>query len=189
MGDFACVEDRCDACLENPPPWDWGRAALRYQGHARKLILGFKHGDRQDVAVAAGYWMSQRIRALVDPDAVLCPIPLHWRRKLSRRYNQAELLAREMARNLGVPVRSDLLMRPRATIPLEEASATERHRRLADAFAISSKAVKSGMPQSVILIDDVMTSGATLTAAAMCLKQAGVPKINICVLARVGQND
>lgn len=66
--------------------------------------------------------MAQRITSLVDPDTVLCPIHLHWRRKLSRRYNQAELLAREVGRNLNLGVRTDLLSRPRHTIPLEHAS-------------------------------------------------------------------
>lgn len=186
MGDFDTGQaDVCDDCLIDPPPWNWGRAALIYKGETRKLILAFKHGDRQEIAIPAGYWMAQRITSLVDPDTVLCPIHLHWRRKLSRRYNQAELLAREVGRNLNLGVRTDLLSRPRHTIPLEHASYEERHDRLANAFEVKV----SAPPRSVVLVDDVMTSGATLRVAAQCLSNAGVTDVNIVVLARVDRND
>ena len=189
LGDIhAHLEDTCEDCHDVPPPWDWGRAALAYEGEARKLILAFKHGDRQEIAIAGGFWMAQRVQGLIAPDAVLCPIPLHWRRKLSRRYNQAEFLAREMARHLNVAVRTDLIVRPRPTIPLEAADQTERHARLAGAFDPHPAVFQSPLPREVILVDDVMTSGATLSAAAQCLSHAGVIKINIVVLARVGRN-
>ncbi len=190
LGDaYANIEDRCETCHQSPPPWGWGRAAVRYHGQARKLVLALKHGDRQDIAVAAGFWMAQRIKSLITPETVLCPIPLHWRRKLGRRYNQSELLAHEMKRHLGIPVRPDIITRPRATIPLEDATQSERQARLANAFEINPRLRHTDIPQSVVLVDDVMTTGSTLAAAAMCLGHAGVTKINIVVLARVDRND
>lgn len=186
---FAAANDICQTCQSHPRPWGRGRAALLYQGSARRLVLSFKHGDRPDIATGAAQWMARAARDLVGPDTVLVPIPLHWRRRLARRYNQADILAHEAASLIGAKVASDVLVRPRPTVPLEIASAAERYDRLRDAFALTGRAAQKLAGRSVILVDDVMTSGATLTAAAQTLQSAQPQKIDCLVLARVPQND
>ena len=186
---FAAANDICQTCQLHPRPWGRGRAALLYHGSARRLVLSFKHADRPDIAVGAAPWMARAARDLVGPDTVLVPIPLHWRRRLARRYNQAEILAHKIAPLIGTTVAANVLMRPHPTVPLEIATAAERYDRLRDAFALTSGATRKLAGRPLVLVDDVMTSGATLSAAAQTLQAAHPQKIDCLVLARVPQND
>ena len=120
---------QCDDCMAIARPWDRGRAALVYTGIGRKLVLGLKHGDRTDLVEPAGLWMARLARALIHPDTVVVPVPLHWMRLLRRRYNQAALLAQVIARDLQRPVCVDALLRPRKTDPSKDTAATRVSRR------------------------------------------------------------
>lgn len=156
-------------------------AAFVYAAPLDRLLPRFKfHGD-----LAAGALLSQllaeAVATLPRPDA-LVPVPLHRSRLRRRGYDQALELARPLTRSLDLPLRDDLLQRIRVTAPQSELSAVARRRNLKDAFA-----VKPGTrtPAHVVLVDDVMTTGATLQAAAEALKRAGVQRVDAWVCARV----
>ena len=174
----------CDECLQHPPPWNRGRAAMVYSGHARRLVLSLKHGDRQDVARPAGAWLGRVVRDILPADAVIVPVPLSRSRLRMRRYNQAALLAASLARILDRPWLPDALVRPDDTLPLEGISREDRFARLASAISVHPKRGVGLQGRSVLIVDDVMTSGATLAASTEAAFAAGAKEVCICVLAR-----
>ncbi len=178
----------CDTCLAAPRPWVRGRAAMLYGGTARRLVLGLKHGDRTDLARPLGHWLARAARPLVDSGTLLVPVPLHWRRLVARRFNQSALLARAAARELRVECCPDLLIRRRATRPLEGMTRAERQATLADAIAPHPRRGARARGRAVLLIDDVLTSGATLAAATAAAREAGATRVDVAVLARVARD-
>lgn len=178
--------ERCDDCLATPRPWDGGAAVMAYAGRARALVMAMKHGDRTDIARAAGGWMAHRSAHLIRPDTLVVPIPLHRRRLFQRRYNQAALLAQSLARAAGCELCVDLLSRPKPTRPLEHHSRSERLAALDGAIVPTPGRSARGRP--VLLVDDVMTSGATLAAATRACFAAGATTVAVSVLARVAKD-
>jgi ComF family protein len=176
---------QCDDCMAIARPWDRGRAALVYNGIGRKLVLGLKHGDRTDLVEPAGLWMARLARELIQPDTVVVPVPLHWMRLLRRRYNQAALLAQVIARDLQRPVCVDALLRPRKTAPLEGHSRDARFAALTGQITPNPRQQAQIAGKSVLLVDDVMTSGATLAACAQALLDGGAARVSTITLARV----
>ncbi|SFR54266.1 comF family protein [Yoonia tamlensis] len=179
---------QCDDCMKVARPWDHGRAALVYTGVGRRLVLGLKHGDRTDLARPAAHWMARVVRPLVQADSVLVPVPLHWTRRVRRRYNQAALLALALGRVLEVPTCADALLRPKKTKPLEGHSRDARFAALSGAITNNPKRAGAIAGKSVLLVDDVMTSGATLAAATEAAMQAGARNVSIVTLARVAKD-
>lgn len=175
----------CDACLSDPPPWVRGRAALLYRDTGRKLVLALKHGDRQDIAGPAALWMARAIKDHVPVDTVVAPVPLHWTRLLKRRFNQSALLGKALARDLKQAWCPDLLHRVRRTRSLDGKGRAERFEALAGAMVITDKRRGVLNGRSVLLVDDVITSGATLTCAARACLDAGATSIRVVALARV----
>ncbi len=175
----------CDGCLTSSPPWTRGRAAMVYGGRGRKLILGLKHGDRSDLARIMSLWMYRSAKGLLDDDALLVPVPLHWSRFLRRKYNQAALLAQGIAQHAGRECCPDALVRVNKTEMLDGKSHNERMNILDAAISSCPKRgfVLSG--RRVVLVDDVMTSGATLTACTQACYSAGARNVDVAVLARV----
>jgi len=175
----------CDDCLTVARPWAQGRSALIYRDTARKLILSFKHGDRTDLAGPAAAWMARAGAPLLRPDSLIVPVPLHWTRLLRRRFNQAALLARALARIGGQDCCPDALIRTRRTRILEGHGRDARFAALAD--AISPHPVRGALMRGreVLIVDDVMTSGATLAAAAEAAHAAGAMRVCVLALARV----
>ena len=171
----------CGACLHAPPPFTASRAALVYRFPADRLLPRFKfHGD-----LAAGRLLSQLMaQAFADaprPQA-LVPVPLHPSRLRQRGYDQALELARPLARALGLPLRDDLLRRVRATSPQSELDAASRRHNVRSAFAARNP---GALPGHVALVDDVMTTGATLAECTRALLRAGVARVDVWVAARV----
>ena len=184
-GEDTGTVEQCDDCMTIARPWDHGRAGLIYTGIGRKLVLGFKHGDRTDLARPAAIWLARMARPLLRDDTVLVPVPLHWVRRVQRRYNQAALLAHALGRELGVPVCSDALLRPKKTKPLEGHSRDARFAALSGAIVSNPKRADVIAGKPVLIVDDVMTSGATLAASAEAAKAAGATHVSIVTLARV----
>jgi ComF family protein len=175
----------CPACLLHPPAYGAARAALRYDDAAKRLLLPFKHGDRTELAAPLAARMARAGAELLARADLLAPVPLHWRRLVSRRYNQAALLARSLSANSGKPMVPDLLRRIRPTPALGERGAAERAALLAEAFAVAPRAGRRIAGRRILLVDDVMTSGATAEACARVLLAAGAAGVDVLAAARV----
>ena len=179
----------CDDCLRAPPPWQAGRAALMYDGKAQSLILAFKHGDRPELARPAARWLAAAGRSLLRPGMLIAPVPLHWSRLLRRRYNQSALLARHLGREVGLDCVPDLLLRKQRTPVLDGKTAHERAKVLEGAITTHPRRVQHLKGRDILLVDDVMTSGATLSACARACQAAGANHIFVLALARVAKDD
>ena len=178
----------CDDCLNNPREWDRGRAAVLYKDNGRKIVLGLKHGDRQELAKPAANWMAHSAQEIVDDDTIVAPIPLHWSRFLKRRYNQSALLSREIAKVLGLEHCPDLLQRVRRTVSLEGLSPQERREAVSAAIGVNPKRRHLLAERPVLLVDDVLTTGATFNAAARACFSSRACEVNVITLARVAQD-
>lgn len=175
----------CDDCMVIARPWSHGRSALIYKDVARKFVLSLKHGDRTDLVRAAGPWLLRAGADILDPDCVIVPIPLHWQRLLRRRYNQAALLGHAVAALSGSRCLPDALRRTRKTAPLEGHSRDQRFATLAGAITVHPKRGALILGKKVVLVDDVMTSGATFAAATEACLAAGATDVCVLALARV----
>lgn len=147
----------CDSCFSAPPAWEAGRAALLYQRSAKGFILAMKHGDRTDCFKPAASWLFAACQDLLTPDTIVTAVPLHWRRYLNRKYNQAAFLGQHVARLANISYEPFLLKRRRATAPLDTASSAERHARMQNTISLNPARAKALYNKPVLIIDDVMT--------------------------------
>ena len=188
MGE-ATAEDFCERCQRHPPAWDFGAAALIYDGAGRRMVLQFKHGDRLDMVRPLAAWMAAAGARQIAAADVIVPVPLHWRRLLRRRYNQSAELARHLSHVSGKRACVDLLARRRLTTPQEGMDRAARAVNQAGAFAVNPRRAAEVKGRNLLLIDDVLTSGATLSNCAETLRAAGAARVDILVLARVAFAD
>jgi len=178
-------EGLCPGCREHPPVFRQARAALRYDDQARRLILPLKHGDRIELAEILAPMMVRAGVGLLAAAEVLVPVPLHRRRLFQRKYNQAAVLAFAVGRLAGRPVLPDALVRTRRTEPLDRKSPEERAREVAGSFSVLPSRAGRIAGRTVLLVDDVMTSGSTAGACAAVLMAAGATAVDVLVAARV----
>lgn len=188
LGEDTGEREVCDDCIATARPWDRGRATLMYRNTGRRLVLSLKHGDRTDLARPAGMWMAQTARDLIGADTVIVPVPLHWTRLLRRKYNQAAELAKALGHATGRTVLPDALIRKARTRPLEGHSRDQRFSALQDAMRPHPKRGAALKGKHVLIIDDVMTSGATFAAATEACRAAGAVQIDVLALARVAKD-
>ncbi|MEW9573344.1 ComF family protein [Rhodanobacter sp. Si-c] len=170
----------CGECQRHPPPWDAAWAPFRYGWPLDRLESRFKFG--RDLAAGralATLW--QRENMPLPKPGLLLPVPLHRARLRQRGYNQALELAKPLARQLGVPLRHDVLLRSRGTAAQTELDAAARRRNVRGAFVVRPGIA---LPAHAAILDDVMTTGATLAECARVLKRAGVQQVDVWALAR-----
>jgi ComF family protein len=177
MGDGAI----CPDCARGRRSWQRARAVMRYDKYSRGLALGLKH-DRTDLARALGTWMQRAGADLLAGADFLVPVPLHWTRLLARRYNQAALLAHAIHRAGGPPVAPDWLVRRRRTPSQGHLGPLGRARNVGGAFALRpGRSIKG---KRLVLIDDVLTTGATVEECARVLRRNGAAFVGVLTLAR-----
>jgi ComF family protein len=174
----------CPTCQADPPPWGEARAALRYDDQTKRIILPFKYGDRVEMARALAPMMVRAAGDLLRQADWLVPVPLHRRRMIARRYNQAALLAQAVSRLAAKPALLDALRRVKPTSPLAELSPARRAAEMADAIAVRAQRRVMLQDSRVLLIDDVLTSGATARACVHALRGAGVARVDVLAAAR-----
>jgi len=172
--------------IADPPSYGRARAAVRYDDVARDLVHRLKYGDRLDLATTMGRWMARAGRELLEDADALVPVPLHWRRLWGRRFNQAAVLAQVVAATGGgLPVFTGALRRRRATLQQVGLSRNERAVNVQGAFAVTPEGRAAIHDNRLVLIDDVLTSGATIDACARTLLRAGARNVDVLVFARV----
>jgi ComF family protein len=174
----------CGACLAEPPSFDRLRAAVAYGEVARKVALKLKYSGRPAVAETLAHFMQRHI-AGEDPQAILAPVPLHRWRIWKRGYNQSALIAQALSNLSGLGLELDLIRRVKATPPLKGMGRRERALAVRGAFAMTEAGRETIRGRTIVLIDDVYTSGATANACAWLLKRNGSGAVNIICWARV----
>ncbi len=152
------------------------------------MILALKHGDRPELARPAALWMAKAGRYMLHDKMLIAPVPLHWTRLLKRRYNQSALLAQHLSDETGLSHCPDLMIRSKKTPMLEGKTLRERTEILSQAIGVHSKRRHRLTSRDILLVDDVMTSGATLTACARACLDAGANHIFVLTLARVAKD-
>ena len=171
--------------IADPPAYQRARAAVRYEDISRTLVHALKYGDRLDLAPMMGQWMANAGRELVAEADALVPVPLHWRRQWARRFNQSALLAEVISSHTGIPVVHTALRRVKATPRQVGLSQSERALNVQGAFRVSPTSSPSVTSRKLVLVDDVLTSGATSDACARALLRAGAANVDVLVFARV----
>lgn len=173
----------CTDCKKQTHFYDRAVSVYEYSDAVKKSIYDFKYHSRREYAKAYAIEMTRQCRDIIklwNPDIIM-PVPIHSSKLKTRGYNQAELIARELGKNLGLDVDAESLSRIRKTIPMKELHHEERIKNLKNAFQVSQNIVKY---KKVLIVDDIYTTGATLDACAMCLKESGVGEvygITLCI--------
>ena len=171
--------------MSDPPAYNRARAAVRFDETARTLVHALKYGDRLDLAPIMGRWMANAGRELTADADLLVPVPLHWRRQWARRFNQSALLADVVGKASGLKVAHRALRRVKPTAQQVGLARAERALNVQGAFRARASGQRELAGRRLILVDDVLTSGATLEACARALLRAGVAQVDVLVFARV----
>lgn len=175
----------CGACMREAPDFARARSVLRYDEASKELILRFKHADRTESVPAFAAWLKRAGGDLTAEADLVAPVPLHWTRLLARRYNQAALLSRGLAKLTGKPAVQDLLVRRRRTPSQGGLGAVARESNVAGAFVLHPRHKARIKGRRVLLVDDVYTTGATVGACTRVLRRAGASAVDVLTLARV----
>ena len=171
----------CARCLAQPPRIARTRAAVAYDDLSRSLAIRLKYGRKVAIARTMAHYMAPLVKP--EGEALLIPVPLHRSRLWSRGFNQSALVARELSRRLKISANPLVLRRTRRTPPLKGMSALQRRKTVAGAFVVSDKSAVAG--KTVVLVDDVLTTGSTAEACARALKRAGAARVELISWARV----
>ncbi len=179
---------RCAACEARPRAFARARAACFYDDASRDLILQFKHADRLDLARLFSLWLSRAAAELIAEADAITPVPMHPLRLIRRRYNQAAEMARPLARRAGLAYWPGALIRKRAGESQAGKSGAGRRRNVAGAYACPDRWKAKVQGKRILLVDDVLTTGATAEACARALVKAGAARVDLAVIARVRES-
>lgn len=171
--------------IADPPAYNRARAAVRFDEISRALVHALKYGDRLDLAPMMGRWLGHAGHELLADADALVPVPLHWQRNWARRFNQSAMLAAAVSATSGVPVATGALKRVKATLQQVGLSRTERAANVQGAFRVPPEGRAAVVGRRLVLIDDVLTSGATAEGCARALLRAGAANVDVLVFARV----
>ncbi len=169
--------------IASPPDFERLRSVAFYEGSAQNLILAFKFAGRRELARPMGRWMNGAGREFLRTDSVIVPVPLHWSRLLSRRFNQSAALAQVIAKECGGDYEPDLLRRSKRTRRQVGLSAKERHKNVRSAFTFDKNRAGQFNGRHVVLIDDVITTGSTIAACTKTLLAAGASSVDVLTFA------
>ena len=175
----------CGACLKNPPVYDKARAALIYDDASRDVVLGFKHGDQTQNVPSFMPWLLQAGQGMLEKADYLVPVPLHRWRIFKRRFNQSALMAQYLSKETKIPCLLDALYRTRATETQGHLKPEQRKRNVRNAFAVTPNKKDIIKNKNIILLDDVYTTGSTVSECSKTLLKAGAASVSILTLARV----
>src|SRR5580692_4745269 len=168
-----------------PPAYQRARAAVRFDEISRALVHALKYSDRLDLAPMMGRWAGQAGRELLADADALVPVPLHWRRQWGRRFNQSAMLAATVSAESGVPIAAGALKRVKATAQQVGLTRAERATNVQGAFKVPEEGRALVLRRRLVLVDDVLTSGATVEGCARALLRAGAANVDVLVFARV----
>jgi ComF family protein len=171
--------------IADPPAYRRARAAVRFDEVSRALVHALKYGDRLDLAPMMGRWISQAGREILTDADALVPVPLHWRRQWARRFNQSAMLAAAISADSGVPIAATALKRVKPTAQQVGLSRSERAANVQGAFKVPEEGKAAVFGRRLVLVDDVLTSGATIDGCARALLRAGAATVDALVFARV----
>jgi ComF family protein len=174
----------CGECLKELPPFASARSVFVYDEHSRALVTKLKFSDQLYLASVFGPWLAKTGALMIGESHIIAPVPLSYRRFVSRRYNQAALLARALAQKTHLPVIPDLLVRKKHTAPQTGLSRRQREDNVKSAFAVNPRQQSAIKGKTVLLIDDVLTTGSTVSACTRALIKAGAMRVNVLTLAR-----
>lgn len=173
------------AAVAHPPAYDRARAVAHFDGAMRTLVHQFKYADRHDGRSLFGRWLTEAGRDLIPGTDMIAPVPMGRLRLLLRQFNQAAILAGELAYRTGVVLEAQLVERRRATQPQVGLTRDQRRRNVAGAFRVAPHRRPRVAGRNVLLVDDVITTGATADACARALKRAGAARVDVLALALV----
>jgi len=173
--------------IADPPAYHRARAAVRFDDISRALVHALKYGDRLDLAPMMGRWICHAGRELLAEADALVAVPLHWRRLWARRFNQSAMLAAAISAESGVPVAAAALKRVKPTAQQVGLSRIERAKNVQGAFRVPQENKAAVVGRRLILVDDVLTSGATVDACARALLRAGAANVDVLIFARVAE--
>ena len=173
--------------IADPPAYQRARAAVRFDEILRALVHALKYSDRLDLAPMMGRWISHAGRELLAEADALVPVPLHWRRLWTRRFNQSAMLAAAISAQSGVPIATGVLKRVKPTAQQVGLSRTERAANVQGAFRVPPEARGAVAGRRLVLVDDVLTSGATVEGCARALLRAGAANVDVLIFARVAE--
>lgn len=179
------ADNICAGCQKNPPIFNRARAALIYDDASRNIILAFKHADQTQSVPVFIPWLNRVGKDIFDQADYLVPVPLHRWRIWRRRFNQAALIAKYLSSDIKVETLLDALERNRATVTQGHLQARERSKNVKNAFRVNPKRLRQIRGKNIILIDDVYTTGATVSECAKVLLKGGAANVDILTLARV----
>jgi ComF family protein len=173
--------------IASPPSYNRARAAVRFDEISRGLVHALKYGDRLDLAPMMGRWIGNAGREILAGADALVPVPLHWRRLWARRFNQSAMLAAAISGESGVPVAAAALKRIKPTAQQVGLSRNERAANVQGAFRVPEEGKAAVTGRRLVVVDDVLTSGATVDGCAGALLRAGAANVDVLIFARVAE--